>query len=132
MQRLQTLKGDLEDVGVGELGGVVDHIDPEQGDDRHGCDGVGIATVFFGFGWQITKTEMDAVEVVAVVLFCCKMGSVARNGVQVGQSRDGRGKKSMGGGRWAGKCLVAGHATQLCFWGSAKATQNKHKCWLPA
>lgn len=58
LQRLQTLKGDLEDVRVGELGGVVDHVDPEQGDDRHVCDGW-VAVVFvFGllYGSRLTKT----------------------------------------------------------------------------
>ncbi len=35
LQRLQTLKGNLKLVLVGEPGGVVDHIDPEEGDDRH-------------------------------------------------------------------------------------------------
>jgi hypothetical protein len=39
LQRLQTLKGDLKLVLVGKLGGVVDHIDPEEGNDRHGCGG---------------------------------------------------------------------------------------------
>lgn len=59
MQRFQTLKGDLKDVGVGKLGGVVDHIDPEEGDDRHVCDGVGIAAVFFKVVWQSINQNGD-------------------------------------------------------------------------
>ena len=37
LQRLQTLESDLKFVLVGKLGGVVDHIDPEEGNDRHLC-----------------------------------------------------------------------------------------------
>jgi hypothetical protein len=35
LQRLKAFEGDLELVGVIELGGVVKELDAEEGDDRH-------------------------------------------------------------------------------------------------
>lgn len=35
MQLFEALEGNLEHVLVGKLGGVVDNIDPEKGNDRH-------------------------------------------------------------------------------------------------
>lgn len=35
LQLLQALEGDLKLVAIGELGGVVEYVDPQQRDDRH-------------------------------------------------------------------------------------------------
>ncbi len=36
LERLEALKSDLELVLVGEFGGVVENLDAEEGNDRHG------------------------------------------------------------------------------------------------
>jgi hypothetical protein len=72
LQRLETLKGDLELVLVGELGGVVEDVDPEEGDDRHGgrrcgcfVDAVLISwlllgvSICFGVARELARLQVD-------------------------------------------------------------------------
>lgn len=66
LEGLKTLKGDLELVLIGELGGVVQNLDAQKLNDRH-CGGGGCCVCLVLVGDGKRRPESDGNEVVAKV-----------------------------------------------------------------
>jgi hypothetical protein len=97
LERLQTLESNLKLVLVGKLGGVVDHIDPEKGDDRH-LGGV----VMMLYRMTVNKSRILS-KIVLLHKKKIAAAEVARELEQLREGKDGGGSKER---RCLGKALM--------------------------